>query len=303
MTANTLLRATRPPFLVLTPACVLLGVGVAGVDGGEAGRRLAELMPAALLALLGALLAHASVNLLNEWSDFRTGLDTQTRRTPFSGGSGALPEQPHALQSVLMLSLGAMAGTVLIGVWFALQVGWALLPLGMLGMLIIATYTDVLNKHPLACLLAPGAGFGLVMVPGVAFVLTGHYSPLAWLAALVPFFQVNNLLLLNQYPDIQADAAAGRRHLLIVHGERAGAVLYGLFTLGAQLVVLAGVARGLFPSPALLALVPSSLGWVACYGAWRHGGDIARQPQYLGLNVAASVATPAVLGVTLLVAS
>ncbi len=45
----------------------------------------------ALLALLGLLLAHVSVNVLNDYFDYRSGVDLKTQRTPFSGGSGILP--------------------------------------------------------------------------------------------------------------------------------------------------------------------------------------------------------------------
>ena len=44
-----------------------------------------------ILALAGGLLAHISVNALNEYLDFTSGLDLTTLRTPFSGGSGTLP--------------------------------------------------------------------------------------------------------------------------------------------------------------------------------------------------------------------
>ena len=79
---KTILGPMRLPFLILTPACVFLGVATAYRTNGSV-----DLFNV-LLALLGALAAHISVNSFNEYSDFKSGLDEKTSRTPFSGGSG-----------------------------------------------------------------------------------------------------------------------------------------------------------------------------------------------------------------------
>ena len=85
---RAILAATRPSFLMLAPVTVLLGLGSAVQSGASiAWQQLAA-------ALLGALAAHVAVNTLNEYQDFHSGLDRVTERTPFSGGSGALPAQP-----------------------------------------------------------------------------------------------------------------------------------------------------------------------------------------------------------------
>ena len=99
MSGMTLLRATRPNFLLLALLCATLGIVLTG-------RQLPVMQGTQLmLVLLGAVLAHAAVNLLNEYQDFRSGLDLITQRTPFSGGSGALPENPEAAAQVLVSGL------------------------------------------------------------------------------------------------------------------------------------------------------------------------------------------------------
>ena len=94
------------------------------------------------------------------------------------------------------------------------------MPIGIVGLALIVTYTQCINHLPLLCLIAPGLGFGvlMVMVVGTQIVLTGEHTPLAWLISLVPFFLVNNLLLLNQYPDIKADSDVGRKNIAIAIG-------------------------------------------------------------------------------------
>jgi 1,4-dihydroxy-2-naphthoate polyprenyltransferase len=72
----------RVPFLLLTPVCVVLGAAAAYYGQG------AFRWDWFLIALAGGIFAHISVNAINEYEDFKTGLDHHTIRTPFSGGSG-----------------------------------------------------------------------------------------------------------------------------------------------------------------------------------------------------------------------
>ena len=83
-----LLDPMRLPFLVLTPACVVLGLGTALWTNSQVN------WVHFILVLIGALAAHISVNIFNEYFDFKSGLDSKTVRTPFSGGSGRLPKKP-----------------------------------------------------------------------------------------------------------------------------------------------------------------------------------------------------------------
>ncbi|MGB7065006.1 MAG: prenyltransferase, partial [Syntrophobacteria bacterium] len=78
----------RLPFLILTPACVMLGAATAAWSGSELNLYYLA------LTFVGAVAAHISVNALNEYDDCKSGLDFNTQRTPFSGGSGTLPQSP-----------------------------------------------------------------------------------------------------------------------------------------------------------------------------------------------------------------
>jgi 1,4-dihydroxy-2-naphthoate polyprenyltransferase len=277
--------AARPNFMVLTPACVLLGAAAAIHEAGRV--EVAD----ALLALLGAALAHAAVNLLNEYDDFRSGLDAITVRTPFSGGSGALPANPQAAPAALVAGVLCLAGTAAVGGYFAWARGAAIVPLGLLGLAIVVAYTPWITRRPLVCLLAPGLGFGPLMVMGTAFVLTGRYGAAAAWASLVPLFLVSELLLVNQFPDIEADRKVGRDHLPIRLGRRASARIYAALLLAAFAVPPAGVALGLLPGWSLLALTPLPLALFLARGVVRHAEDQARLVPLLGLNVALILGT------------
>lgn len=293
---STVISTMRLPFLILTPICILLGVSsVAGIS--------ALLSLHVCLVFAGALLAHVSVNMLNEYQDFKSGLDLVTERTPFSGGSGGLPDNPQAAPVVFMGALVALAGVIAIG--FLLAVQYPLLwILGVIGSVIILTYTQYINRIPWLCLVAPGVGFGLLMVAGAAIVagdITGHELSITY-AALLAFFMVNNLLLANQFPDIKADAEHGREHLLIKYGAAAGVKAYVITTLLAGLTIVIATILDVWTPWVLLALLPWSLTlktWMALNNLKE---NIAQQPEALGLNVVATLLTPLVVSVALLVA-
>lgn len=287
-------HAARPSFLSLTPLCVLLGIAAAlrstdHVDIGES-----------LLVLLAALLGHISVNLLNEYHDFRSGLDNFTVRTPFSGGSGSLPAHPEAVAAAGAAGAVALAGSAAIGLYFIAAKGWALLPLGLLGTLVVVAYTPLITRWPLLCLLAPGLGFGPVMVAGSAFVLSGDYTWTAAMASLPPLFLVSELLLINQFPDVDADRQVGRRHLPIVLGRRRAAVPFGALLIAAYLTVAIGVATSVLPLPALLALLTLPAGLLLALRVHTHAEDTKRLVPYLGINVATIHVTLLLLAIGLL---
>ena len=291
-----LLGPMRVAFLVLPPVCVLLGAGTAAWTNGPI--NAIHLV----LVFIGALAAHISVNALNEYFDFKSGLDLRTMRTPFSGGSGTLPANPAMARTALNTGLIALAITSLIGLYFTFVRGWALLPLGLLGLVVIVAYTPWLTRYPLLCLIAPGLGFGPLMVMGTDFALTGSYSWTAFFASLVPFFLVSDLLLLNQFPDVEADRSAGRRHLLIVAGNKRSSVVYAAFLFLAYLSIAVGVGLGYLPVLGLLGLVPLVIAVPTAVGAIRYAEQTEKLMPYLGLNVLLNVITPLLLAIGLLIA-
>jgi len=284
----------RVPFLLLTPACVFLGASVVIANG------ISIDILSLVLVLLGALSAHVSVNTLNEYYDFESGLDLKTKRTPFSGGSGALPQNPGAARAVLVTAAVSLAVMMAVGSFFLWKFGAGLLPLGIVGLLLIVTYTGWINRYPILCLIAPGLGFGVLMVVGTQFVLAGEYAPSGWLVALIPFLLVNNLLLLNQYPDIQADSTVGRNHLPIAYGTTSSSRIYVLFVIATMVAVTAYILAGHLPVLSFMALLPMPLAFFAWYGATHYGESIGKYPQYLGANVAVALATPVLLGISIL---
>jgi len=295
MKLKAVVQSMRVPFLVLTPVCVFLGASIVVANQTNVSILLLA------LALVGALLAHISVNTLNEYFDFKSGLDLATKRTPFSGGSGALPQNPEMVSTVLIVGTASLIATVMIGGFFVWKYGTGIVPIGVAGLVLIVTYTGWINRHPFLCLIAPGIGFGFLMIVGTQFVLQGEYAPLSWLVAVVPFFLVNNLLLLNQYPDIQADAKVGRNHFPIAYGVNRSNRVYGLFALATIAAIVIYVLIGYLPALSLIALLPMPLAFFSLSGAIKYGGTIGDHPQYLGANVAVTMLTPLLLGISIII--
>lgn len=276
----------RLPFLALTPAS--LSPAFAYVyrqqpmfDGGLA---------AAIL--IAALSAHISVNMFNEYFDFRSGLDAMTKRTPFSGGSGALISSPHAANHVLVGAWVSLILTMLVGAYFTIMLGPAILPVGLIGIIIILTYTSWLNRSPLLCLIAPGLAFGPLMTCGAVYVMSGVYSFTALIISLPLFFMANNLLLLNQIPDIDADRSAGRRHIMIQYGIDAGLTLYLIFIFLTALVLCAAVALDQIPAVTLPALLPVAVAVFIYVDIRRRLRAQQNINPALAMNVAVSLLTP-----------
>jgi 1,4-dihydroxy-2-naphthoate octaprenyltransferase len=135
------------------------------------------------------------------------------------------------------------------------------------------------------------------MVMGTHFVLTGHYSWTPFVASFVPFFLVNDLLLLNQFPDTEADRSVGRRHMLIVLGQRRSSLIYGLFLAATYLVIFAGIGSGLLPKISSLGLLTLPLAIPTMIGVYRRAYQTPRLLPYLGLNVILNLATPALVAI------
>jgi 1,4-dihydroxy-2-naphthoate octaprenyltransferase len=210
------------------------------------------------VAALGLVALHAAVNILNEWSDLRTGIDLHTERTPFSGGSGTLPSGGMTSRAALIFAFACLAVGLATGIWFLQRVGWVLVPVAVVGAICVVGYSDFLARRGLGEI-AAGLGLGALPVLGTALVQAGEVGPAAWAAALPAFLMTFNLLLLNEFPDEEADRAGGRKNLVLMLGRRRGAQVFALACLATPAALCAAVLLGLLPTLALLAALPSLL--------------------------------------------
>jgi 1,4-dihydroxy-2-naphthoate octaprenyltransferase len=288
MKLKILFLETRPQFLLLSIVLAFLGTAMAWHSG-------AFHLGYAVLAFAGLLLAHIAVNVLNDYFDYRSGIDLSTERTPFSGGSGVLPSAMLSPEQVLWFGLVAFLLTIPVGIYFVIVAGWPLLPLLLGGAACILLYTPVLSK--LGCPeWAAGAGLGILPVLGAYFVQTSSY-PLAAVVAAVPSgILVHNLLFLNEFPDVEADVKGGRRTLPIMVGKTKASFLYSALTIVMYAWIIAGVAWGLIPAFCLLALLTMPLALRAIRGSLKYN-DKTKLMSALGSNVLVILLTQLLMGV------
>lgn len=287
------LPSTRPPFLILAPLCVLLGSAIAHYHGAQFH------VLHFLLSALGALFAAVAVNTLNEYQDFHSGLDLITKPTLFSGGSGLLKQSSHLNQAVLNIFKLALGGLFGIGVYFVYHFGLPMLVIGLLGLAVIITYTTRLNKHPWLCLVSPGLGFALLMVLG-SYVTQGLV--LNWqvcLVALIPFFTINNLLLVNQLPDIEADQQVGRNHFSIHYSVNAAIGCFTLSALCTLLLFCISLYLQVLPMQAVWIVPVLLLNFLAVPKLIKLKKDIAQHPPSMAVNVIAANLLPLLLAIVL----
>lgn len=276
---KTVLGVARVNFLTLTLACVLLAFAFSQYQG-------ATFIPTEVALVLGmALAAHISVNAFNEYFDFRSGLDFLTHKTPFSGGSQTLIKSPHQAYLALWLAWLSLLFVITGGLFLIAEHGWPLLWIGLPGVIIIYTYTQHINRHPLICLLAPGIGFGLLMTLGSIWVFQQQLVAGAWLLGVIVSLLVSNLLLLNQFPDVTADQQVGRRNYPIQLGLGPSSIIFGFIHMVALGLLVAGVSLAWLPGHALLALLSAAVLIKLLPGVIRHHRNISELTPYLGVNV------------------
>ena len=293
-TIEAVLGVARAPFLLLSVTLVACGAGAGAYDG-----RFSWI--STVLALVGLVSLHASVNALNEAGDMRTGIDLHTRRTPFSGGSGTLPAGRLTAGQARAFGL-AMAGVgLVIGLYFLSRFGWVIAPVLVVGAISVLAYTDVLARAGLGEIFA-GLGLGLLPVMGTAIVQGGRLGPAGVAAAIPAFLMTFNLLLLNEFPDVEADLAGGRRNLVLVLGRPGAALIYVIAAIATPISIVVGVVLHALPLMAIAGALPSIL--LAAPLRWALGPADEPVPlPALGANVTWNLATNSLLAVALFLAA
>jgi 1,4-dihydroxy-2-naphthoate octaprenyltransferase len=289
MSVKAYLLETRPQFLILSLVLAILGTGMAVASGS-----ISFLW--AVLAFVGLLLLHISVNTLNDYFDFKSGVDLATRPTPFSGGSGFLPAGKLTAKEVLWIGVGTFMLAVPIGIYFILERGLPLLPLFIVGAVFVLAYTSFLTKIGGLSELSAGLGLGTLPVFGIFYILTGEATGAALFASIPSGFLVANLLLINEIPDAEADKVGKRKTLPIILGKRGAAMVYSALTILTYVWIAAGVVAGYMPVWTLLGCLTLPMAFKAISGSFKYD-DMSKLIPALGANVMVVLLTQLLMGV------
>jgi 1,4-dihydroxy-2-naphthoate octaprenyltransferase len=287
-----LFAATRPAFLSVTLVGCVLGLAAAHASG------VALDGAAAFLTLLFALVAHAGINVLNDYYDALNGSDAANteRRFPFTGGSRFIQNGVLSLAATRVFGYALLAAVVPAGLVLAWRSGAGLVWIGLAGLAIGWAY----SAPPLKLMsrglgeLAVACGW-LIVVLGADYVQRGAFSLTPLAAGLGYGLHVANLLYINQFPDLKADAAAGKLNLVVRLGPDRARWLYPAILGAACLWLAAMVIAGVLPALAAMALVSVIPGIKATLVLLRH----AREPQALDPAIRATIGAALLHGAVL----
>jgi 1,4-dihydroxy-2-naphthoate octaprenyltransferase len=229
------LEATRPKTLPAALSPVLLAASLAYAHGGF------DLI-AAILCWFFALFMQIGTNLANDYLDGVKGTDTPDRIGPRRAvASGEIPAPVMRRAAVSVLILGFCLGLALIPFG-----GWWLLAVGLASVTCAWCYTG--GPYPLAY---NGLGdlfvvlfFGLIAVGASYYVQTGALVLDALLLGLGCGLLINNLLVVNNYRDIEGDTKAGKNTLVVRFGRGFALAQCRTASLVAALVLIVLSLRG-----------------------------------------------------------
>lgn len=233
------LGAARPRTLPAAVAPVVAASALAWHDGGFAAAP-------AVLCLGFALLVQIGTNFANDYYDFVKGADTAARVGPRRAVAAGLVT-PATMKRVM---IATFAAAFAMGLGLIVWGGPWLLAVGVASILCGVAYTG--GPFPLAY---HGLGdvfvflfFGLVAVGGTYFVQAGRVTLDAGLVGAAIGALAANILVVNNYRDVETDAAAGKRTLVVRLGRKAARAQFAgsLLVAAAVPVALVG-ARGFSP--------------------------------------------------------
>jgi len=288
------LMLPRFQFLPLTVILVSLGTTIAAHEGYFHFGHF-------LLAMIGSILVHMTVNVINDYHDYVDGIDLNTQRTPFSGGSGVLPSNLLKPKQAFWFATICLLIAMVIGVYFVMVKGWLLFPLLLIAGFSAYFYNVYLAKWLIGEIFA-GLCFGPLLVLGSYYVQTGRYSWETLVASLAPGILTTNLLFLNEFPDWEADRKGGRRHFVISLGKKDASYLFVALLTASYLCIIAGVLTKMMPVVTLIGLGTIGFGWKAAKGALKYYDNTEKLVPILGANVITILGTQALLAVGYVIA-
>ena len=207
----------------------------------------------AALTFAGVMALHASVDLLNDFWDFKRGIDTKTKRTKMSGGTGVLPEGLLKPSSVYRAGVAFLIIGTIIGGYFVITDGIIIAIILGFAILSIYFYSTKIVDSGLGEFFV--AVKGAMIVLGTFFIQSGQITIESILAGIVVGTLSSLVLFIASFPDHDADKSKGRKTLVIVVGKEKAAKLFWIFPIVSYLSIILGASLQLFPTFSLISLL------------------------------------------------
>ena len=267
-TLKVWLRVVRIKFLLASIISVCLGLAINGWQNKTFDLEFAA------LTFVGVAALHASIDLLNDYWDYKRQIDTDTKRTKFSGGTGVLPEgllKPNQVYraGIAMLAIGSAVGAFFIferGITIAVILGFAIVS--------IYFYSTRIVDSGLGEVFV--AIKGSMIVLGTYFVQSSHITLEPILAGIVSGVLSSTVLFVNSFPDFDADKKHGRKTLVIILGKEKAASVVWIFPVIIYGIIIISVILGVFPIISLITLATIPLAIKFGISLKRHYQDVER---------------------------
>jgi len=262
------LQELRAPFFTASIIPVLLGTAIAWSETGTM-RWLYF-----VLALLGGVLLHAGANVSNDYFDHKSKNDEVNTDyiRPFTGGSRMIQKGLMTPREVLTESFVCYFLALCIGIFLYIKLGTVILWLGLIG-----AFSGFFYTAPPFRIVARGLGeiiialnFGVLLTLGAYFVQTGTLSWIPVVVSLPIALLVAGILYINEFPDYRADKEVGKDHLVVRLGRKSAAYGYFGIIICTYAIMGLGIAVGIIPAWALVALLTIPIAIKATQVVWIH---------------------------------
>ncbi len=271
------LRVIRVRFLLASVIAVMTGLSLNWFLNGSIGYF------DAILTFAGVMALHASVDLLNDYWDFKRGIDTKTTRTKMSGGTGVLPEGLLKPSSVYRAGIIFLVIGSLIGGYFVITYG--ILIAIILGFAIVSIYfysTKIVDSGLGEFFVAVK---GSMIVIGTFYIQSGLVNVESILAGIVIGTLSSLVLFIASFPDHDADKSKGRKTLVIAAGKEKARKLFWIFPAVAYGVILIGVILNYFPILTLISLLSFPLMIKSGIGLQKNFESIKNLEPFMSLSL------------------
>ncbi len=243
-------RVIRVRFLLSSVIAVLVGLAISWWHVGPIDYLYA------ILTMLGVVSLHASVDLLNDYWDFKRGIDTQTRRTKMSGGTGVLPDGLLKPRQVYLVGITFLIIGSLIGSYFVIIDGIVIGAILAFAIISIYFYSTKIVDSGLAEIFV--AIKGTMIVLGTYFIQTLEINLSSIMGGIFIGVLSSLVLFITSFPDFEADKSKGRKTLVISVGKQNATLLFWIFPIVVYAVLFFGIFYEIFPFYCIIsfALIP-----------------------------------------------
>lgn len=295
------LRATRLSFVAVSVMGVFVGTAIAFRETGSLNSWLNF-----LLAAIGISFFHIAVDLLNDFSDHRSGLDeSNIHLTPFSGGSRMIQSKLFTPAKVLLGAIFSLAICLSIGLYLNFTVdGNVILYIGLGGAFLGIFYVGSPLKLVYYGLgeLAIFVSFGPAIVFGSYYLQKEVFSWKPILVSILIGLLIFLILYINQFPDYEADKANKKFNWVVLLGKKKARHVYSFFMALSYILLIVFSILNFLPLLSLTVLITLPLPIMAIITTYKHYDNYLAMIPASAMTILTTLTFSIILGISLFVA-